>query len=139
MKWMGTIKREKGAFWVQNVCWLHLIQYCSLTESNVMWVNGVEPYQLRNLRNPPNLDWQFYWDLLFFLIDVSRTTQVLIWTNGQINPCHFPLSKNATSLSLSLILSLFFSPVCSVPWYVLPVLILLKYSDDLMSCYHWLQ
>ncbi len=55
--------------------------------------------------NHPNLDWQFYWDLMFYFIDVSRNTQVLILTNGQNQPTPL-LSFNQRPFSLSLILSL---------------------------------
>jgi hypothetical protein len=68
------------------------------------------------------------------LIDSSKNTQVLINTNGQNQPmpfsslrqCDFSLSANPFSLCLS------FSPICSIPEYVLPVFISLKYLVDLM-------
>ncbi len=76
--------------------------------------------RISGIPKPPNSDLHFYWDLLFYLIDVSKNTQVLIFTNGQSYLCRFlsppPLSlslPNPLSLSLSLFIPyLVYSPTC---------------------------
>ncbi len=90
-----------------QICFSHF--QIIMVKSNVMWANDLAPSRGRRHSLATNLDWQFSWDLLFYLIDTLSKHSQLFRPMVKINPHHLTMLFSLTISFLSLSHQIFLS------------------------------